>query len=262
VAWFRLCLIDADAIGFIPCAAHFCRNRRRVGNNRHSGDVSPERTHKEGTAVMRLSARIVVMMSLALSAGSCTAVRVVTHTTSDDPVDLPAGVYHVDPPHCSITFDVDHLGYSRFTMRFDRASAQLEFTPQTPETSRVTAVIDASSLDTNVAALDRSVKGADLLDVEHFPDIRFTSTALQRTGKNSGVMTGAMTIHGETHPVSLAVTLNGGARNPLTGDDTLGFTATGTIDRADYGLTTWYPAVGTTIHVVIQVEFVKPQPFD
>jgi len=201
-----------------------------------------------------------VTMLLALIASSCTAVRVVTHTTSDDPVDLPAGVYHVDPPHCSITFDVDHLGYSRFTMRFDRASAQLDFTPQAPEISRVTAVIDASSLDTNVAALDRLVKGVDLLDVEHFPEIRFASKTLQRTGKNSGVMTGALTIHGETRPVSLTVTLNGGAPNPLTGDDTLGFTATGTFDRADFGLTNWYPAVGTTLHVVIQVEFVKPRP--
>jgi polyisoprenoid-binding protein YceI len=203
--------------------------------------------------------RFLAIGAVALLGGSCTALKVVTHNPSIDPVDLPTGAYRVDPHHWSITFDVDHLGYSRFTMRFDRAAADLDFQATDPEHSRVEATIDAASIDTNVPDLDSLVKGPDMLDADHYPDIRFVSTELRRTGKNSGEMTGNLTIKGESRPITLAVAFNGGAPNPLTGEDTLGFTATGHVDRASFGLGTWFPAVGDDLHVTIQAEFVRPR---
>ena len=204
---------------------------------------------------MKRRIRVWLMVLLAAPLASCTAWRVVTHRTSSDPVQAPAGRYRLDPPHWSVVFDVDHFGFSRFVMRFRQVSATVDLVPQNPEQSRVSAVIQAASVDTNDAALDRLVQGPDMLDVEHFPQIRFASTALRRTAQATGEMTGNLTIHGRTRPVLLQVTYNGGAPNPLTRDYTLGFGATGAFDRSEFGLNAWFPAVGDQIRLSIQAEF-------
>jgi len=201
--------------------------------------------------------RFAVPALVALACASCTAVKVVTHSTSADPIDAPSGLYHVDPHHWSVTFDVDHLGYSRFVMRFDRMDGDLDFHADDPGSSSMTARIAAASLDTNVAELDELVRGPDLLDAERYPEIRFVSRQLLVTGKNTGEMSGDLTIHGETRPVTLAVTFNGGAANPLNDKYTLGFAATGHFDRSSFGLSRWYPAVGREIRVTIEAEFEK-----
>jgi polyisoprenoid-binding protein YceI len=204
---------------------------------------------------MPFALRFAALTLAMLACASCTAVKVVTHTTSADPVDAPAGVYHLDPHHWSLTFDVDHFGYSRFVMRFDKMTADLDFHPDDPAHSSVSAHIAANSLDTNVADLDEMVRGDDLLDAEHFPEITFVSHQLRVTGKNTGEMDGDLTIHGQTKPVTLTVTFNGGAPNPLTGKHTLGFSAMGHFSRSAFGLGRWYPAVGREIQVRIEAEF-------
>jgi polyisoprenoid-binding protein YceI len=170
---------------------------------------------------------------------------------------VPVGRYDLDLDHCSITFDVEHFKYSRFTMRFDRKKGQLNWNEGGLEQSSVSVSIDAASIDTNVPLLDKMVKSESLLDVERYPEIRFVSTKFERTGESRGTLTGNLTIHGVTQPVTLDVTFNGFARDPLTKKDTLGFSAEGQFSRAKFGLATWYPAVGDDIHVRIQAEFGK-----
>lgn len=202
--------------------------------------------------------RVVIAAGLAAAAlASCSAFRVVTHEVDDDPVKAPAGIYTLDPRHSSLLFDVDHFGYSRFVARFDEVSGTLDAKPSAPATSRLSVTVKAASVDTNVPELDRMITGKDLLDAAKYPDIRFETTTLKRTGKNTGEMTGDLTMHGRTRPVTLAVTFNGAAPDPLTGEDTLGFSATGHFNRADWGLGAWWPAVGNDVKVSIQAEFVR-----
>lgn len=190
---------------------------------------------------------------------ACTPLAVVTHTTDSDPSHIPPGHYQLDRDHWSVLFDVNHLHYSRFVMRFDHVSASLDYGTGGFNDSRVTAVIDARSIDTNVAALNRMVSGPDMLNVTQYPEIRFESTSLQTTGPTTAEMRGNLTICGVTQPVTLAVSLEGAAPNPLTKAETLGFFATGTFDRASFGRDKWFPAVGNDVHVMIQAEFVaKP----
>jgi len=200
-----------------------------------------------------------IPLFLAIPLTACTALKVVTHTTDADPQASPAGHYRLDPHHWSILFDVDHLGYSRFVLRFDQASADLDFDPDDPERSKVSVVIPAASIDSNSPELDGIIKGKQMLDVANFPEIRFQSRSLHRTGKSTGEMTGDLTLHGETRPVTLSVAFNGGGGNPLTGEDTLGFSAVGSVDRGKFGLTTWFPAVGTELELRIEAEFTKPK---
>lgn len=189
---------------------------------------------------------------------ACTPLRVVTHSVSSVEAAVPPGHYVLDPWHWSIVFDVDHLHYSRFVMRFNRASAQLDWQAGGLQQAGVDATIDAASLDTNVPALDRMVKGEQMLDVARYGQIRFVSTHFEPTGAGRGTLSGNLTIHGVTQPVTLEVTFNGYAPNPLTKQPTVGFSASGHFSRAKFGLSTWYPAVGDEIDVRIEAEFEQP----
>jgi len=211
-------------------------------------------------AIRRFNLKLGLIGSLVIFFASCTPLAVVTHTTDSDPSHVPEGHYQLDPHHWSVLFDVDHLHYSRFVMRFDRVSASLDYGPHGFADSRASAVIDASSIDTNVAELNRMVSGPDMLDAKQYPEIRFESTRLKSTGPATAELTGNLTIHGVTQPVTLSVVLEGAAPNPLTKAETLGFSATGTFDRASFGRTKWFPAVGNDVHVTIQAEFVEQRP--
>jgi len=192
-----------------------------------------------------------------LAAVACTPVQVLTHSVSQSEARVPVGRYDIDPDHTSITFDVDHFKYTRFTMRFDRKQGQLDWNEGGLERSTASVTIDAASIDTNVPLLDKMVKSDSMLDVSRYPEIRFASTRFERTGEAHGTLSGDLTIRGVTQPVTLDVTFNGFAPDPLTKKDTLGFSADGHFSRAKFGLATWYPAVGDDIHVRIQAEFVK-----
>ncbi|HEV3106186.1 MAG TPA: YceI family protein, partial [Trinickia sp.] len=117
-------------------------------------------------------------------------------------------------------------------------------------------------VDTNVPLLDKLVKGPDMFDASTSPTIRFVSKRFTRTGQASGKLDGDLTIRTVTRPVTLDVTFNGYGRNPLTKADTLGFSAQGRFSRAQFGLATWYPAVGDEVHVRIEAEFERPAPGD
>lgn len=192
-----------------------------------------------------------------LTAVACTPIQVLTHSVSQNETRVPVGRYDMDPNHCSITFDIDHFKYSRFTMRFDRKQGQLEWKEGGLDKSTAAVTIDAASIDTNVPLLDKMVKSDSMLGVETYPEIRFVSTRFDRTDESHGTLTGDLTIRGVTQSVTLDVAFNGFAPDPLTKKDTLGFSADGHFSRAKFGLATWYPAVGDDIHVRIQAEFVK-----
>lgn len=209
------------------------------------------------TSPVRVTLARALLAATLLTTMACTPVRVLTHSVSQNEARVPAGRYEIDPDHTSITFDIDHFKYSRFTIRFDRKKGQLDWNEGGLDRSTASVTIDAASIDTNVPLLDKMVKGADMLDVARNPEIRFVSTRFERTGESRGTLTGDLTIRGVTQPVTLDVTFNGFAPDPLTKKDTLGLSAEGRFSRAKFGLSTWYPAVGDDIHVRIQAEFVK-----
>jgi len=203
--------------------------------------------------------RMAGVLALAASLAACTALNVATHRVSGDPVDAPAGTYRADPRHTSIVFDVDHLGFSRFVARFNEVEAVLDAVPSAPEKSRLDVTIKAASIDTNVPELDAMLKAPDMFDATAHPNIHFASTKIVRTGEGAGEVTGDLTIAGRTHPATFTVTFNGAAPDPLTGEDKLGFAAEGTLDRSDWGLGKWWPAVGAQVRFRIEAEFAKPK---
>ncbi len=182
----------------------------------------------------------------------------------------PAGAYTLDKTHGSLLFRVNHLGFSHYTARFTRFDAQLQFDPAKPEAMHVSATVDATSIQTDYPNpkpnFDKELQSKSWLDAAAFPKMTFESATVQKTGANTAKVSGNLTLHGVTKPVSLDITYNGGyaGMNMDPGGSRIGFSARGVLKRSDFGVAFGIPAPGTTIgvgddvEVIIEAEFIKP----
>lgn len=166
-----------------------------------------------------------------------------------------------DLSHSSVNFHVRHLMVSKVHGRFSLWSGKLELDEQDLTKSRLEVEIDASSVDTKEPKRDDHLRSADFFDVAQFPKLTFKSTKIEKDGDDYKV-TGDLTIHGITKPVTLEV--EGGAivKDPWGGTRT-GFSAKTTINRKDFGLT-WNVALETggflvsdKIEITLEIEAVK-----
>jgi len=148
----------------------------------------------------------------------------------------------LDPHHTSVAFSAKHMGVSTVRGRFDQVNADLELDdPNDPTTGRGTITVQAASITTGSEMRDGHLKGADFLDVEKFPTIVFTLKSVTETGDNFKAI-GDLTIKGVTKEVALDYEHNGLATDPY-GNDHVGGSLTGTINRTDWGLS-WNVPLG------------------
>ena len=159
----------------------------------------------------------------------------------------PAGTYHIDRGHTRILFSVSHLGLSDYTALFTEYDATLTFNPDDPAAMTLSVTIDPASVETHYPdpALDfnATVAGPEFLDAAQFDAITFTSTGVTVTEGDMVDVTGDLTLHGVTKPVTLQVTYNGGygANEFDPGGARIGFSATGQILRSAFGMVTACP---------------------
>jgi polyisoprenoid-binding protein YceI len=154
---------------------------------------------------------------------------------------------------------IRHMGLSTFYGRFGSVSGTLTVDPAAPEQSTLDAQIDMTNISTHVEKLDSELKD-DVFDAAKYPTATFKATKIAVTGDKTGTVTGDMTIKGITKQVTLNVTFNGGRSSPIKfAPYRLGFYATGTIHRADFGLTgyIWGGFVGDDVTIAIEAEFEK-----
>lgn len=144
--------------------------------------------------------------------------------------------WNIDASHSSIHFSVRHLVIAKVRGQFTRWSGT--FTVQDGDFTRakVTATIDASSIETGVADRDKHLKSADFFDVASFPELAFESTRIEAAGKEHWKLIGNLTIHGVTREVTLQVEHSGQAKDPW-GNQRMGFAARTSIERKEFGLT-------------------------
>lgn len=204
------------------------------------------------------------------SASSSTPASATPAPAAEAPVDVPAGAYTIDPMHTSVLFKVSHLGFSSYTARFKKSSAQLQFDPVNLAASRVEVTVDTNSLETDFpdpATVDfnAELRGEQWLNGAKFPQITFRSTSVEPTGSRTMRINGDLSIRGVTHPMTLDAKFNGGyAGHPLDKNARIGFSAHGTLKRSDYGISYGIPAPGTTfgvgdeVAVIIETEFSGP----
>ena len=190
---------------------------------------------------------------LAAVAAFALIVPVVASAASQNPADLPAGRYALDKKHASVTAKVMHLGVSLYTMRFDTFDGSFTYDPAHPEAAQVQASVDATSLDVGAGY---SPQFADqFLDAGRFPVVTFVSNQIRPAAEGrTGAMTGDLTLHGVTRPVTFDVTFDG-VGHGLLGGTVTGFTASTKIKRSDFGSTALRNWVGDDVTIIIEAEF-------
>jgi polyisoprenoid-binding protein YceI len=167
--------------------------------------------------------------------------------------------YKLDPNHTMVLFSWSHFGFSNPVADIGIGDGTLVFDQQNPSKSSVDVTMPLSNLDTHVPALDKHLKQPDFFDADKYPTITFKSTSVQPLGGKHYKVTGDLTVHGVTKPVVLNATLNGAGTHPMTGQSAIGFNATGTLKRSDFGLGAYVPKVSDEIQLTITTEGSVPK---
>lgn len=167
--------------------------------------------------------------------------------------------YKLDPGHTMVLFSWSHFGFSNPVADIGLGDGTLVFDQQNPSKSTVEVTLPLSNLDTHVPALDKHLKEPDFFDAGKFPTVTFKSTSVQSVGGNHYKVTGDLTVHGVTKSVVLNATLNNVGTHPMTGQQAIGFNATGTLKRSDFGLGAYVPKVSDEIQINITTEASVPK---
>jgi polyisoprenoid-binding protein YceI len=177
--------------------------------------------------------------------------------------DMPAGEYKVDLSHASIVWKVSHLGLSNYVARFTEFDAAIDYNASDIEKSQVTVSINPMSIQTaypNAAEKDfDSVLATEKswFNASTYSSINFVSTSIDMTTENTAVMKGNLTFLGVTKDVLLDVVFNGAMiKQPFSGKPTMGFSATTSIERSEFGMSKYVPSIGNNVEIMIEGEFV------
>lgn len=167
-----------------------------------------------------------------------------------------ADSYTIDTRHTFPGFEVSHLGFSLQRGRFNTTSGKITL-DSANKSGSIDVTIDATSIDTGLAELEKHLQGEDFFDTAKYPTITFTSKALKFDGDKLVGADGDFTMHGVTKPVSLNLDHFKCAPHPMNKKPTCGANATTTIKRSEFGIAKYVPAVGDDVKITIQVEALK-----
>jgi polyisoprenoid-binding protein YceI len=182
-----------------------------------------------------------------------TAIATQTQTTT----------WNIDAVHSGAEFKVRHMMITNVKGQFTALKGVLTLDEDDVTKSRIAATIDAASINTRDAQRGAHLKSADFFDVEKFPELKFSSTRVTRTGEAELAVEGNLTIHGVTRDVVFAVEGPSLAGKDPWGNTRIGLSAATKINRKDFGLT-WNAAletggflVGDEVTITLDVQAVK-----
>jgi polyisoprenoid-binding protein YceI len=173
-----------------------------------------------------------------------------------DPAQVPAGHYVTDPNHGGFILKVQHMGMDQSMFRMDKFHAEADFDPAHMDATKVKVDVDPASFNAPTPAISAQFAKEFLGAPDH--PISFTGDHLRKTGANTGVMEGQLTLNGVTKPFSMDVTFNGFRPAGGMGPARVGFTAKGVVHRADFNVGTQMPtAVIGDVDLDVTMEFTK-----
>ncbi len=170
--------------------------------------------------------------------------------------------WKVDPTHSGVEFSVKHMMIARVKGSFKNFEASIEADPADLTTADIEFKVDLSSVDTGSADRDTHLKSGDFFDVEKYPHMTFKSTEISKKNEDEYNVTGDLTLHGHTQPVTFTATFEGEGKDPW-GNHVAGFAAEGKVNRTEFGLTynaaleTGGVLVGEDVKVSLQIEAAK-----
>lgn len=170
-----------------------------------------------------------------------------------------SGAWKNDDAHSQLGFTIAHLGISDISGTFNDFDATVTASKPDFSDAVIELTANVASIDTRVEARDNHLKSADFFDAAKYPTITFKSTSLKKAGNNKYKLTGNLTLHGVTRPVTLDLNYKGSVENPMSKKPTAGFQVTGTIKRSDFNLGSGFPApmLSDEVRIKADGEFVQ-----
>lgn len=162
----------------------------------------------------------------------------------------------VDPVHSFALFSIHHFNAGNVWGRFNEPAGEITIDPADASKDQFRVELKVANLDTGNPKRDSDLKGPDWFNARQYSTIAFRSTSVQKRGENMLDVTGNLTIHGVTRPVTVAVELTGTAADPF-GNTRSGIEATATIKRGDFGMKAMPGAVGDDVRLIVALEGIR-----
>jgi polyisoprenoid-binding protein YceI len=169
---------------------------------------------------------------------------------------MAADTYTIDPTHTYPSFEADHMGVSIWRGKFTKSSGDVTLDPAA-KTGSMNIKIDTASIDFGMEALNKHAKGADMFNVEKFPDATYKGTSVKFDGDKPVSVDGEFTLLGVTKPLTLKINKFACVTDNMTKRQRCGGDASAEFDRTDFGLKYGVPKFSPTVKLQIQVEAIK-----
>lgn len=174
------------------------------------------------------------------------------------PAQAAPAQYALDPVHTRVLFAIDHAGFSKALGTVSGSEGSLRFDPDDWQSARLEVTVPLTRLDLGDAKWNQAVLARNLLDGERYPQAHFVSTRIEPVDAQHARVFGTLTLHGASQEIVLEVTLNQLKRHPLPPfHRTAGFSATGTLSRAAFGIDAWKSVIGDTVELRIEAEALR-----
>ena len=174
---------------------------------------------------------------------------------TQDPTQVRAGRYVLDPDHAKITWSLNHLGFSTYYGQFSGITGEATLDPREPAKSRLSVTIPAAGVGTSNEALNRALLAPEFLDAQAFPRATYVSTSVEPTSPTTARVNGELTIKGITRTVSFDATFNQAGTNPIDSRYSVGFDGRATIRRSDFSVSAYLPMLGDEVALRLAGEF-------
>jgi len=161
--------------------------------------------------------------------------------------------YVLDPHHTTVTWSVDHFGYTKITGKL-LANGTLMLDKSKPQDAKITVTIDMDSMTTSILKFTKKLSGKDFFNFAKYPTATFVSHKIELTGKDSAKIYGTVTIHNISKPLVLNAKLNKMGIHEYRKKQVVGFSATTTLKRTDFDLGAYAPGVSDEVTINIELE--------
>ena len=184
---------------------------------------------------------------------SFAGIAAVVVTLAAPPAASAAEPFAVNKPHTIVAFSVDRQGLTKMFGSFSKVDGEFSVDRDNPVASSASLTIDTASIYTGHEARDKHLRSPDFFNVQEFPEMKFVSSKVERTGEKTAKVTGNLTLLGVTKPVTLAVTLNAIKEDARTKKNLAGFSARGVLKRTDFGMKYLAGPIGDEVTLVVEI---------
>jgi polyisoprenoid-binding protein YceI len=170
---------------------------------------------------------------------------------------VPSGTYAVDKSHTYVTFSYFHQGLSYPLLRITGIDGELELDNSALENSTVSIAVDVDSIRTNLDYFDKELVSRKFFHADKYPHITLSTHSYTPLNESVGELIGFVTIRDITKPIALSVVINGAMDHPMLNKPVIGFSASGSLKRSDFGLDRFVPMVADQVAINIEAEFLQ-----